>query len=30
VRDVGLGRFGLSYPPRARRLLGERGLAPAP
>jgi len=30
VRDVGLGRFGLSYPPRARRLLGERGLAPEP
>jgi hypothetical protein len=27
VRDVGLGRFGLSYAPRARRLLGERGLA---
>jgi uncharacterized protein (TIGR00730 family) len=30
VRDIGLGRFGLSYPPRARRLLGERGLAPGP
>ena len=30
VRDVGLRRFGLSYPPRARRILGERGLAPEP
>ena len=28
VRDVGLRRFGLSYPPRARQVLGERGIAP--
>lgn len=28
VRDVGLRRFGLSYAPRPRRLLGERRLAP--
>jgi hypothetical protein len=28
ARDVGLGRFGLSYAPKPRRLLGERGLWP--
>jgi uncharacterized protein (TIGR00730 family) len=27
VRDVGLRRFGLTYAPRPRRILGERGLA---
>jgi uncharacterized protein (TIGR00730 family) len=28
VRDAGLQRFGLSYAPRPRRALGERGLTP--
>lgn len=30
VRDMGLGRFGLAYAPRPRRIFGERALAPGP